>query len=105
MVDHYINESKPRFEIKMKALARAILNLSAFLELSSDDIVDPDSALQALEQLSNDLKQATPGELEYLKAAIRQEIVEIGDERTPEQQHRIEFFLDFMENLGLNKQE
>ena len=85
----------------MKALAKAILNMAAFLELSSDDVVDPDSAVNALEQLAADLQDATAGEIEYLKAAIRQEIVEIGDERTPEQSDRIEFFLDFMENFGL----
>jgi len=28
----------------MKALAKAILNLAAFMELSSDDVIDPDSA-------------------------------------------------------------
>ena len=85
----------------MKALAKAILNLSSFIELSSDDVIDPDSAVKALEQLASDLSEATPGEVEYLKAAIRQEIVELGEDRTPEQQSRVTFLLDFMENIGL----
>lgn len=86
----------------MKTLAKAILNLASLIELSSDDLIDPDLAVEALEQLASDLSDATPGEIEYLKAAIRQEIVEIGDDRTPEQQSRITFFLDFMENVGLS---
>lgn len=87
----------------MKSLAKSILNLAAFIELSSDDIIDPDSAVKALEQLAYDLKEATHGEIEYLKAAIRQEVVEAGENRTPEQQERIEFFLNFMENIGIQK--
>ena len=87
----------------MKSLAKSILNLAAFLELSSDDVINPDSAVKALEQLASDLKGATTGEIEYLKAAIRQEIVEIGEDRTPEQQDRIDFFLDIMDNFGLKE--
>ena len=85
----------------MKALAKAILNLAATIELTSDDLIDPDFAVKALEQLGADLKEASPAEIAYLKAVITQEGVDVWEERTPEQQARREFLLDFMENLGL----
>ncbi len=78
--------------------------MAAFIELSSDEVIDPDSAVNALEQLASDLNEASSGEIEYLKSAIRQEIVESGDERTFEQQDRIQFFLNFMDSIGLSEE-
>ena len=83
----------------MKNISKALLNLAAFVELSSEEIIDEDAAVNTLEQLAADLSQADPSEIEYLKAAVRQEIVEIGEDRTEGQQERITFFLDFFENL------
>jgi hypothetical protein len=37
-------------------MARAIANIAIFLEFSSEDILDEDSSIQALEQLSGDLQ-------------------------------------------------
>ncbi len=85
----------------MKTFAKAILNLAAFIELSPDDQIDPDSAVKALEQLSLDLSSASKAELSYLKAVIIQESMETHEERTSEQQDRITFFLDFIENMGI----
>ena len=39
------------------------------------------------------------GEKEILKAVMRQEIVEIGEDRSPEEAERIEFYLNLMEQL------
>ena len=84
----------------MKNISKALLNLAAFIELSSEEVIDQDAAVGALEQLAADLSKADPSEIEYLKAAIRQEVVELGEDRTKEQQERITFFLDFFENVG-----
>ncbi|HAL70439.1 MAG TPA: hypothetical protein DCP71_01535 [Verrucomicrobiales bacterium] len=84
----------------MKALTTAIIHLATFIELSGDDVIDPDSAVSALEQLGADLKEASVGEIEFLKAAIRDEIGKMPENRTPADQMRGNFLLDFLETLG-----
>jgi hypothetical protein len=56
----------------MKNLCQAIIWSSCFLELSPDDIVDPDSAVKALEDIATALQAATEDE----KEAFRQECSE-----------------------------
>jgi hypothetical protein len=46
----------------MKTLCRAIIWIACFLEMSEDEVVDPDSAVKALEDLASVLQQATEGE-------------------------------------------
>lgn len=87
------------FGKRMKAIATALLNLAAFIELSGDDVIDPDSAVKALEQLSADLGEAEAGEKEYLKALMRQQIGSMPDNRSQAQQRLAEFYLDLMEQL------
>lgn len=83
----------------MKHLTEALLNLSIFVELSSSDIIDEDCAVKALEQMLSDLSGADNSELEYLKAVIRQRIVEMGDDRTQRQSEEAEFYLNLMESI------
>ncbi|QTN32552.1 hypothetical protein HZ994_09485 [Akkermansiaceae bacterium] len=45
----------------MKAIAQALLNLAAFVELSDDSVIDPDSAVGALEQFLADLNSGDQG--------------------------------------------
>ena len=75
------------------------MNLASFIELSAEDIIEEDLAVKALEQLVADLSKAEPSEIEYLKACVRQEIVEVGDDRTRKQQGRIEFLLNLIEDI------
>jgi hypothetical protein len=53
----------------MKNLCRAIIWSACFLELSPDDIIDPDSAVKALEDIATALQAATEEE----KEAFREE--------------------------------
>ena len=85
-------------------LAKAILHLASSIELSSDDCINSDFAVKLLEQLSYDLNSATAGEVAILKASIREYIVEVGDDRNSQQQEIINFYLDFMENIGINNE-
>jgi len=82
----------------MKATGQALLNLAAFVELSGDSVIDPDSAVKALEQLLTDLNSGDAAEREYLKGLMRQEIGSMTN-RTPEQQARVDFYLSLMEQL------
>jgi hypothetical protein len=52
------------------AVARAIIELALFLELSDDDTVDPDAAVSALEGLSANLARASP----LARASLLQEL-------------------------------
>lgn len=82
----------------MKTTGTALLNLAAFIELSDDSVVDPDSAVKALEQLLVDLNSGEAADREYLKGLMRQEIGSM-DERTAADQARVDFYLDLMEQL------
>jgi hypothetical protein len=83
----------------MKAITTALLNLAAFVKLSGDDVIDPDSAVRALAQLGVDLDEAELGEKEYLKALMRQQIGSMPEDRTKAQQALVGFYLDLMEQL------
>ena len=80
----------------MKTLARAVLILSGFLELSDDSIVDPDSAVAALESIAAELQEATPEEREALKRAA----AEMAEESSGEAE---KFFKSFMRSVGLDE--
>lgn len=43
----------------MKSLAQALVEAVAFLELSEDEVIDPDSAVQAMESVSHSLQTAS----------------------------------------------
>jgi hypothetical protein len=50
----------------MKALARALINAAAYLELTGEEGVDPESALQALEEIAYNLSYCTAEEKKIL---------------------------------------
>jgi len=79
----------------MKALARAIVDLAGFLELSGDDVVDPDSAVTALESMAVELAKATPAEKRAIRAAAMERA---KGARGPEKV----FFQSFLDALGLD---
>ena len=79
----------------LRNLANAILDLAAFLELSGDDVVDPDVAVKAMESLAFALKSATPDEVAAIRSAIREQV---ASSPSPE---RAAFLRTFSENVGL----
>lgn len=70
----------------MKNLCRAIFWSACFLEMSADDVVDPDSAVKALEDIASTLLQSTEEEKLMFAEACAEEAVKLqekaGDERT-----------------------
>ena len=86
-----------------KALIVAIANLAAFLELSDDDVVDPDAAVQQLEDLGATLKELHSAELRILCRSLS----EYADEErergaSPE---RVGVLRGLAEHLGLRDEE
>ena len=79
----------------MRTLANAIIDLAAFLELSGDDVVDPDAAVNALESLAFALNSATPEEVAAVRSAIRDQLT-----LSPSRE-RAEFLRSFAESVGL----
>ncbi|WP_431256241.1 hypothetical protein ACQ86G_15820 [Roseateles chitinivorans] len=55
----------------MLALARTIANAALVFEFSEDSQVDPDLAVQALEQMAHDLQRLSPDEQRALSEAFR----------------------------------
>ena len=82
----------------MKTLGQALLDLAAFIELADDSIIDPDSAVKAMESVLATLNEGAAGDRAYLKGLMIQEIGSM-EERSQAQQARVDFYLDLMEQL------
>lgn len=85
----------------MKALARALINAAAYLELADESQVDPELALQALEEIAYNLsycsaeeKQALADVLADMKAA------ELDQQTRPDM---LEFLNNFLASFGLDE--
>jgi uncharacterized protein YgfB (UPF0149 family) len=63
----------------MKNLCRALIWNACFLELSDDDVIDPDSALKALEDMAAALQQATEEEKQAFVAACAEEAADLAN--------------------------
>ena len=83
----------------MDKIARALVNAAAFLELSGDDVVDPDSAVAAMEDIVAGLVDASSDEIAALKRAAEAE----RDARAKRgaDEDTLDFFDHFLENFGL----
>ncbi len=85
----------------MKHLAKAIINLAAFVELSGDDVIDPDSATDARKMIISDLQKCSKDELYALRDTVSEMIAEAQKNDVAEK--RIDFYKSFMKNFGLEK--
>jgi hypothetical protein len=85
----------------MKNLSRAIIWSACFLELSSDEIVDPDSAVRALEDIAATLQDATKEEKEAFIAACAEEADRVGKEAVQGYAKAADFIRGLPESLGL----
>jgi hypothetical protein len=83
----------------MKNLCQAIIWSACFLELSTDDVVDPDSAVKALEDIASALQAATEEE----KQAFRRECSEEASrlEKNPSYAKTAEVIRRLPESVGI----
>ena len=58
----------------MRHLAKALVDALAFLELSADDVVDPDGAARTFESIAETLQSSSHEEREALAAAAMAEL-------------------------------
>jgi hypothetical protein len=87
----------------MSALARSVIEAALFLESSGDDVVDPDSAVKALETIAHELQGTGDTERLARREALDEWIEEdrsraSGSASRPEV---IEFYRTSMEDMGL----
>ena len=76
-----------------KQLARALVDLALFMEMSGDDVVDPDAAVSALEQLAYNLQLTS--------IEVRRELAAHFASLAPEYPRHEEFVRGLPETLGL----
>jgi hypothetical protein len=76
-------------------LVRVIAEQAAFLELSGDDVVDPDSAVAQLEAIASALQALSVSEQQQFALLTRQ----LADHQ--KDQRRADFFRNLAPHLGL----
>jgi hypothetical protein len=86
----------------MKHLAKALVDAVAFLELSSDDVIDPDSAVKAMEMIAATLQNASDEEVEALAQAAMAELNAQAAKDAPEEV--IDFYENFLVDFGLEEE-
>jgi hypothetical protein len=87
----------------MKALARALINAAAFLELSGEQALDPGAAVQALEEIAYTLSHCTAEEKAALVEVLAEmRAIEIESGPRPEV---LEFLDTFLVSFGLEEGE
>jgi hypothetical protein len=82
-----------------KNLMTVVVETLAFLELSGDDVLNPDAALSQLEGAAATLDLLSPAEKAELVKFIRDYADEEEREKGPRE--RIDFFRAIPENFGL----
>jgi hypothetical protein len=87
----------------MRQLAKAIVDTLAFLELSGDDVIDPDTAVKVMEMIAATLKEATPEEREALAAAAMAELN--AQSAADASEEVLDFYEHLMADIGLEDEE
>ena len=78
----------------MQTLAKAIVEVLAFLELSGDDVIDPAVAVKLMESMAATLQEASEEERDAIIGAAMFELNRQSAADAPEE------VLDFYEHLG-----
>ena len=78
-----------------RELAKAIANVAIFFEDAAEDVLDPDAAIQMLEQFASDLKKMNDSDRSALIRRLKEVSAEYGDAA------RREFVFGLPEALGL----
>jgi hypothetical protein len=85
----------------MKNLCRTIIWNACFLELSGDDVIDPDSSVRALEDMAVTLQEATVEEKAAFAATCSEEAAAMSMKHDPASAKTAEFIRGLPESLGL----
>ena len=83
----------------MKALAKALIETTVFLELSSEDALCSDDAVRTLESVADILRSASPEELAAIRATLRELIA--AERVGPARSDVLHAYEGFFANFGL----
>lgn len=78
-----------------KTLVKAIVDLTIFVEFAGDEIVDPDSGIEVIEQLSAELQTVDPTQMRRLLNLIEECSAEYLESE------KAEFVRELPDSLGL----
>jgi len=84
----------------MENIVRALLSTAAFLELSGDEVVDPDAAVEALEHMGGFLQRADEKERAVI-ARVANEYAAEARAKGKEGEAEADFYGAFMDSMGL----
>jgi len=82
-------------------LIDALIDLLAFLELSGDDVVNPDSAVQAMESAAATLQKLSPEDRRVFIDHLHHQ-TDVQRKRGADQE-RVKFLESLAGNIGLNE--
>ena len=86
-------------ELGVHPLLLAVLHAYVFLEGSNDDVVDPDSAIEAMEYMASYLQRLNGPDLSRVREDLQTLIGFAKHEKWPRQQVR--FLQDFLKDNGI----
>ncbi len=81
----------------MEKTTKALLVAMSYFELWNDDVIDPDTAVNALESISAEFQDATPEEIKTITKVAS----ELAESATNEDEK--EFYENFVESFGLDE--
>ena len=84
--------------LKIDPLFASVLHCTAFLELSDDDVVDPDAAVEAMEHVAMYLSSLDAPSTTRLSEQLSRVVRHARKDKWPEDV--IEFLSEFLENFG-----
>jgi hypothetical protein len=87
--------------LKVDPVVAAFLHLAAFLELSGDETVDPDWAVEAMEHVGHYLQQLSDEQVERLREQTGR-VSKYGRKKKWGKEE-ISFFEEFLENFGIGE--
>jgi hypothetical protein len=89
--------------LRVDPIVAAPLHVAAFLELSGDDTVDPDSAVEAMEHIGVYLGRLPARRM----AAIREQLARVAAHAKAQRwgTEPVEFFTEFVEHFGLSDED
>jgi hypothetical protein len=79
---------------------KAVIDLAAFLELSDDDVVDPDAAVEQLEILAFNLKHLTQEERQVFIHFISKTVADL-ETKELSNDNLVSFLRSLPDSLGL----
>ncbi len=96
--DAYVMPELPA-SLKVDPILAALLHVAAFLELSGDESVDPDWAVEAMEHVGFYLQQLPAQQVQVVREQIKR--VAAHAKKKKWGARAIKFFSQFLENFGI----